>query len=73
VTVTPGVSPGNLARIVRQRTSDELFRTFPRLLDQNLTGDFWAPGYLVVRGEQLTAPQLLRDFIQQTRRRQGYE
>ena len=73
VTVTPGVSPGNLARIVRQRTSDELFRTYPRLLDQNLTGDFWAPGYLVVRGEQLTAPQLLREFIQQTRRRQGYE
>lgn len=71
VQVSPAVSPGNVVRLVRQRTSSRIFNQFAILAEDNPSGDFWAPGYLVVSGNQPPSPQLLRDFIIQTRRRQG--
>jgi REP element-mobilizing transposase RayT/DNA-binding response OmpR family regulator len=71
VNVTPTVSPGSVVRMVRSRTSEQIFTQFPDLLEQNMNGDFWAPGYLVISGSQTPTQQLVRDFISQTRRRQG--
>ena len=71
VQVTPSVSPGNLVRIIRQRTSSSIFSAYQHLKDQNPSGDFWAVGYLIVSGSQPPSAQLLRDYIQQTRKRQG--
>jgi hypothetical protein len=34
--------------------------------------DFWAPGYLAVRGSRPPSIQQLDDFIHQTRARQRY-
>ena len=67
--VPPSVSPGNLIRILRQRTSQRIFKLFPQLTPAHPQGDFWAPGYLIVSGAQTPAAGLLRDFIQQNRRR----
>ncbi len=67
--VPPSVSPGNLIRILRQRSSQRIFKLFPQLLPAHPQGDFWAPGYLIVSGAQTPAAGLLRDFIQQNRRR----
>jgi REP element-mobilizing transposase RayT len=71
VQVAPSVSPGNLVRIIRQRTSLHIFTTFEHIKQQNPSGDFWATGYLIVSGPQPPSAQLLREYIAQTRKRQG--
>jgi REP element-mobilizing transposase RayT len=70
--VPPATSPGYLMRIVRQQTSEKIFTEFPRMKKENPSGDFWAPGYLIMGGSQPHPPQLVKDYIKQTRSRQGY-
>jgi REP element-mobilizing transposase RayT len=72
VNVPPATSPGYLMRIVRQQTSEKIFSEFQRLKKENPSGDFWAPGYLIMGGTQPHPPQLVKDYIKQTRTRQGY-
>ena len=71
VNVTPNTSPGYLMRIMRQHTSEKIFSDFPRLKRDNPSGDFWAPGYLIMGGLNPHPPQLVKDYIKQTRQRQG--
>jgi len=71
--VQPNTSPGYLMRIMRQQTSEKIFSEFPRLKKENPSGDFWAPGYLIMGGTQPHPQQLVRDYIRQTRQRQGQE
>ena len=66
--VGPEVSQGNMVRQIRQRTSQRIFDLFPELKKLSQTGNFWAPGYLVVSGSQPPAPEFVDDFIQKTRR-----
>lgn len=73
VNVQPNTSPGHLMRIMRQQTSEKIFTDFPRLKKENPSGDFWAPGYLIMGGTQPHPQQLIRDYIRQTRQRQGQE
>jgi REP element-mobilizing transposase RayT len=69
--VQPNTSPGYLMRIMRQQTSEKLFSEFPRMKKENPSGDFWAPGYLIMGGTQPHPQQLVRDYIHQIRQRQG--
>lgn len=69
--VPPATSPGYLMRILRQHSSEMIFTDFPRLKKENPSGDFWAPGYLMMGGSQPPPAQLIKDFISQTRQRQG--
>lgn len=71
VSVPPNTSPGYLMRIMRQQTSEKIFAEFPRLQRENPSGDFWAPGYLIMGGSQPHPQQLVKDYIKQTRDRQG--
>jgi REP element-mobilizing transposase RayT len=71
--VQPSTSPGYLMRIMRQQTSEKIFNEFSRLKKENPSGDFWAPGYLIMGGTQPHPPQLVRDYINQTRTRQGQD
>jgi REP element-mobilizing transposase RayT len=71
VNVPPATSPGYLMRIARQRTSEKIFADFPRFKSENPSGDFWAPGYLLMGGSQPPPVQLIKEFIAQTRQRQG--
>jgi REP element-mobilizing transposase RayT len=59
VNVPPATSPGYLMRIMRQQTSEKAFVEFPRLKKENPSGDFWAPGYLIMGGKP-HPPQLVR-------------
>jgi REP element-mobilizing transposase RayT len=72
VNVPPASSPGYLMRMLRQHTSENIFDDFPRYKKENPSGDFWAPGYLIMGGSQPPPAQLVKDFIAQTRQRQGY-
>ena len=71
VSVPPNTSPGYLMRIMRQQTSEKIFIDFQRLKKENPSGDFWAPGYLIMGGTQPHPQQLVKDYIKQTRQRQG--
>jgi len=71
VSVPPATAPGYIMRIVRQQTSERVFKEFPRIKNDNPSGDFWAPGYLIMGGSQPHPQKLVRDFIDQTRVRQG--
>jgi REP element-mobilizing transposase RayT/DNA-binding response OmpR family regulator len=71
VNVPPATSPGYLMRILRQRNSEKIFVDFPRFKNENPSGDFWAPGYLIMGGSQPPPVQLIKEFIAQTRQRQG--
>ena len=42
-----------------------------RVYKKNPSGDFWAPGYLIMGGSQPPPVQLIKEFIGQTRQRQG--
>jgi REP element-mobilizing transposase RayT len=64
------VSPASMARIIRQQTSQRVLSIFAELKEQVARDDFWAPGCLIIRGSQSPSPQLLQDFVRQTRRRQ---
>jgi len=70
--VSPATSPGYLMRILRQHSSQRVFEEFPRFKKENPSGDFWAAGYLMMGGSQPPPAQLIKDFISQTRQRQGY-
>lgn len=72
VNVPPSSSPGYLMRIMRQQLSEKVFTEFPRLKKENPSGDFWAPGYLIMGGTQPHPPQLVKNYIRDTRTRQGY-
>jgi putative transposase len=71
VSVPPSNSPSHVMRIMRQQTSDRIFVDFPRFHKENPSGDFWAPGYLIMGGGQPLSQKLIKDFIKQTRQRQG--
>lgn len=71
VDVPPTTSPAYLMDIMRQQTSDKIFNEFTRLKKENPSGDFWALGYLIMVGTYPHPPQLVRDYILQTRQRQG--
>jgi REP element-mobilizing transposase RayT len=69
--VPPVTSPSYLMRIIRQQTSERIFEAFPTLRNDNPSGDFWAPGYLIMSGSQLPPAHIIKEFIQQTRLHQG--
>lgn len=71
VNVPEKTSPGYLMRIMRQHTSRRIFAEFPRLAEENPSGDFWAPGYLIMSSSNPPPPHLVSDFIKDTRARQG--
>jgi len=64
VRVTPGISQGFIVRKIRLQTSIRMFDEFPELKKDNLSGNFWAKGYLVVSGSEPPPAELLDDFIQ---------
>ena len=71
VNVPPATSPGHLMRILRQHTSEKIFTDFPYFKKENPSGDFWAHAYLIMGRSQPPPAQLIKDFIAQTRQRQG--
>jgi len=71
LTVPPEAYPAQIIRITRQHTSQKILSEFPRYKQQNLSGDFWAPGYAMIAGKQLQTPEAISNYIQVTRKQQG--
>ncbi len=69
--VLPELSAASLVNDVRQQTSMRIFLKFPLLAKENPSGDFWAPTYLAMASAQPPPVNMLKEFIEQTRRQQG--
>lgn len=64
-------NPAHFMRLIRRHTSERIFADFPRFKQKNLSGEFWAPGNLVIAGTQLQSTENVNVLIHQTRRYQG--
>ncbi|MBI9044116.1 MAG: transposase [Anaerolineaceae bacterium] len=64
------IPPAKLIRSFRQRTSKLIFSENPALKDLFFSGDFWAPGYLLVSGKEMPSKKTIMDFISKTRGKQ---
>ncbi|MCX6079194.1 MAG: transposase [Chloroflexi bacterium] len=64
-------APGYVISTIRKHTSERFFTEFPRFLSDNPSKEFWANGFVVQGGSQPHPQKLIRDFIKQTRMRQG--
>jgi len=81
VNVPPTASPSFVMRKLRQHTSQRIFSTFINLAEENPSGHFWTPGYLIMsvtvqdyncpEGIHYLPEKIIQDFIQQTRKNQG--
>ncbi|MFZ6031553.1 MAG: transposase [Chloroflexota bacterium] len=71
VNVPPSTSASYLMRILRHQLSERLFGKFPLLAKDNPSNDFWAPGYLIMSSHQLPPPNIVSEFVMNTRRYQG--
>jgi putative transposase len=69
--VPPATSPTRCIRTVREHTSRFIFEDFPHIRRENISNDFWAPGYLVTVGPTLLPPEKINEFISLTRQQQG--
>jgi REP element-mobilizing transposase RayT/CheY-like chemotaxis protein len=58
--------------IIRKETSKRLFEDFPPYKQENLSNDYWAPGYLIMGGKNSITDALVRDYTRQTREKYGF-
>jgi CheY-like chemotaxis protein/REP element-mobilizing transposase RayT len=68
--LSPEVAPGRMVEAIRLHTSQRIFTAFNRLAQENPSGDFWAPGFMIASGTGTFAPETLRNFIAQVRQYQ---
>lgn len=71
IDVPPETSPQSLMQIIQRVTSQRIFSAFPTFRQENPSGDFWAPGYMIIGSSELPPAHMVQQFISQTRTRQG--
>lgn len=71
VRTPPDTSPEVIIDTVRLISSQQIFAAHPSLVDDNPSGDFWAPGYLIVAGKQPLPTSTVLGFVRRTRAQQG--
>lgn len=71
--VPPATPPSKCIRTVRQQTSVRIFEDFPHIRKENISDDFWAPGYLVLVGPTPHPSEMISEYIRLTRQQQGIQ
>jgi REP element-mobilizing transposase RayT len=71
ISVPPATPPSRCIRTVRENTSQKIFDDFPQFKNENLSKDFWAPGYFVLLGNQPHPTEMINEYIFLTRQQQG--
>jgi REP element-mobilizing transposase RayT len=70
--VPPTIAPSYQIQIIRKETSKRIFEDFEWHKRDNLSEDFWAPGFLIMGGMQPFSEELAMAFINQNRQRFGH-
>jgi REP element-mobilizing transposase RayT len=71
--VPAATPPSRCIHTVREHTSRQIFEDFPLIRQENLSKDFWAPGYLVIMGPAPHPPEMINQYIRLTRQQQGIQ
>jgi REP element-mobilizing transposase RayT/CheY-like chemotaxis protein len=71
IRAAPTVSPADLMETLRRQTSERIFEHFPKIREENPSGDFWAPGYLIMTQIDSVSDSIIQNFIHQIRQYQG--
>lgn len=69
--VAPSTPPSHFMQQIRFDLSSMIFSNFGRVKKENLSKDFWAPGFLVVLGTRPHPEEMIRQYILLSRRQQG--
>jgi REP element-mobilizing transposase RayT len=67
----PNITPSKHIDIIRKETSRLMFENYPTYKRENPSGDYWAPGYLIVGGKNAISDQLVSAFLTQNRKKHG--
>jgi len=67
----PNITPSKHIDIIRKETSKLMFENSPMLNKENPSGDYWAPGYLIIGGKNAISEQLVSAFLRQNRMKHG--
>jgi DNA-binding response OmpR family regulator/REP element-mobilizing transposase RayT len=69
--VEPDTCAEHVVQQIRRGTSDLIFAEFPRYATENPSADFWAPGYLVMSSSKPLPGEIVKEFTERTRLKQG--
>jgi REP element-mobilizing transposase RayT/CheY-like chemotaxis protein len=69
--IPPTIALCDHIEIIRKETSKRLFDDFPPYKQENLSNDYWAPGYLIMGGKNAISDQLLEEYSKQNRQKYG--
>jgi REP element-mobilizing transposase RayT len=72
VNLPPDFSASFMLEAVRRLTSEKIFERNPILKAENPSGDFWAPGYMILASSRLPGDEPVAKYIRRTRSWQGY-
>jgi REP element-mobilizing transposase RayT/CheY-like chemotaxis protein len=67
----PNFAPSRHIDTIRKETSKRLFEDFPQFKEENLSGDYWAPGFLIMGGVNAISDQLVLAYTNQNRQKHG--
>ena len=73
VFVPANTPPSRCIRTIREQTSRLILADFPHIQRENLSKDFWAPGYSVLLGPTPHPPEMINEYIRLTRQQQGIQ
>jgi putative transposase len=71
--VPAATPPSRCLHTIREQTSKLIFEDFPHIKRENMSNDFWAPGFLVLVGPTPHPPDMISEFIRLTRQHQGIQ
>jgi REP element-mobilizing transposase RayT/CheY-like chemotaxis protein len=69
--IPPTIALSEHIDIIRKETSKRLFEDFPPYKQENLSNDYWAPGYLIMGGKNAISDQLVVEYTKQSRQKFG--
>jgi REP element-mobilizing transposase RayT/CheY-like chemotaxis protein len=67
----PTITPSKHIDAIRKETSKLLYEGFPTHKRENPSGDYWAPGYLIVGGKNAISDQLVSAYSKHNRMKHG--
>jgi REP element-mobilizing transposase RayT len=71
VSAKVGTPPSKCIHMIREETSKGILAAFRQFRAPEGHSDFWAPGYLVLVGDEPHPPSIIQEFIHLTRQQQG--
>ncbi len=69
--LSPDLAPGKMVKDLRNYSSEYIYNDYPRFVRDNPSGDFWAPGSLIINHSGILSEQVINNYQHKTREWQG--